>query len=425
MKKILLIAILISLLISHNAYAQTLNLNDCLNIALSHNQSVIDAQEKVNAANAKLGQSVSNFLPKLSLSASKGLNYVEMPTPNQASDVTSYSLNVQQTLFAGGKVIAGWQIADVSYQISREELRRIKNETVFNVTASFYDLLKVQKGLLVINESIANLKRNIEQTQVFYDSGIGSNIDLLRVKTQLANSNINRIQAENGVKLAGLALENILGQKLPSDFELKEDEFKKVAQLELSQDDALDLAYKNRPEWRSYNLAMEIARKALNIAYGGFLPNIAYLYSIGRTKSEYPTAQSSNSDLSNWRSMFVASWTLFDGFFTVNQIREAKANYNSAAAQQENIRNGIELEVNSAYLNLKSAEEKIAAAQTAAELADKTLKTVEISYRSNIASEQNYLDAHTVNEAAQLNLISAKYDYEVARAKLNKSIGKD
>ncbi|MFA4967129.1 MAG: TolC family protein [Candidatus Margulisiibacteriota bacterium] len=434
-----LIIIFALMMMANAAMAQTYNLTDCVNIAISHNQSVIDAQEKVNASNAKLGESTSNFFPKLSLNASKGFNYSEpmsiiLPQsmgggsfttgPNEASNVASYSFNVQQTLFAGGRVIMGWQIANVAYQAQKEDLRRVMNETHLSVTSAFFDLLKAQKGLEIIKSSISNMKRNVEQTQVFYDSGIGSNIDLLRAKTQLANLEIVRISAENGVQLAKLALENTLGQKLPADYKIEEPEINSDNLFNVTQEEALNLAYANRPEWREFNFAMDIAGKALNLSYGGFLPNIAYAYSYGRTKLEYPTATTNNSDLSNWKSMLVASWSLFDGFLTVSQIREGRANYNSAVAQQQNIKNAIELDVNSAYLNLKSAGEKIKASQTAADLAGRTLRTVEVSYKANIATEQNYLDSHTANQSAQLNLSSSRYDYEVAKAKLNKAIGK-
>ena len=227
MKKPALIAALF-LFLAVPSFAQPLTLKESLDIALTHNQSVIDAQGKVDAANAKLGEATSGFLPKFSLSASEGPSYSQptdiilpaafgggaFPTgPDEASKVTSYSFNFQQTLFAGGRVIAGWQIADVGYQAAREDLRRVQNETELNVTSAFYGLLKAEKGLEVIKSSISNMERNVEQTKIFYDSGIGSNLDLLRAETMLANLNINRIQADNGAKLARLAFENVLGKK--------------------------------------------------------------------------------------------------------------------------------------------------------------------------------------------------------------------
>jgi len=123
--------------------------------------------------------------------------------------------------------------------------------------------------------------------------------------------------------------------------------------------------------------------------------------------------------------MVMASWSLFDGLQTVNQIKGANAELNAARAQKQIVSDGIALEVNSAYLTLLSAYDRISAARDAAELADRTLKSAEISYQANILSEQNYLDAHTANQAAQLALISAWSDFEVAKARLNKVVGKD
>jgi outer membrane protein TolC len=171
-------------------------------------------------------------------------------------------------------------------------------------------------------------------------------------------------------------------------------------------------------------MGLELAEKAILLNYGNFLPSITYLYSMGESRTEYPSYGSYNSDLTNWRSMLVASWSLFDGFETINQIKGSRAELNAARAQKQIISDGIALEVNSAYLNLLSAYDRIGAARYAADLAKRTLQIAEISYRSNILSEQNYLDAHAANQATQLGLISARFDFEVAKARLNKAVGK-
>jgi outer membrane protein TolC len=122
--------------------------------------------------------------------------------------------------------------------------------------------------------------------------------------------------------------------------------------------------------------------------------------------------------------LLVASWSIFDGFSTINQIKDAQSQLKAAQAQEKIIRDGIALEVKSAYLNLISTRARINAAEIAANLAEKTLKTAEINYKANIISEQSYLDVQTTNQASQLLLWTARYDFEVAKAKLNKAVGK-
>ena len=419
--------------------ASALTLQQSLDIALANNSAVVAALDKVHVAEAKRGEAFSNFLPHVSATASAGKNFVEYPLialppqmgggsfatgPDEAANANSYQLTVNQTLFTGGKLLVGQTIADINSQIAWQDYLRSSNETVLNVISSYYDYLKAKKSLEVIDASLDNLNRNLQQTQVFYDSGIGSNVDFLRVRTQVANVKIAELQAQNGLRLARLVFETNLGQKLKQDEVPAEAELTAAPAVNLDQDQVLKTAYDNRPEWNQFELGLTAAGKAVGLSYSNFLPNLALQYSIGRSIAEYPNNPASDSNLENWRYMLVGSWNIFDGFNTPMQIKESYASLDAAKAQARQIKDAIALEVNSAYLNLQSAVDKIAASQVAADLADKTLQTAEINYNAQILTEQQYLDAHTADQAAQLALWSSKYDYEVAKAKLNKAVGK-
>ncbi|MDD5594480.1 MAG: TolC family protein, partial [Candidatus Margulisbacteria bacterium] len=235
-------------------HADALTLKESVDIALAKNPAVVAAWEKVNVAGARRGEAFSNFLPHVSANASGGQNFVEYPVivlpqqfgggtlatgPNEAANLTSYSLTVNQTLFTGGKLLVGYNIADISYQAAYQDYLRAANETALNTTASFYDYLKAKKSLDVIKASLDNLNRNLLQTQVFYDSGIGSNVDLLRVKTQVANVEIAKLQAENGLRLTKLAFETLLGQKLKPGEEPSESKLTESPSVELNPDTVL------------------------------------------------------------------------------------------------------------------------------------------------------------------------------------------
>jgi outer membrane protein len=420
-------------------HAAALTLPQSLDIALANNPAVVAALYKVRVAEAKRGEAFSNFLPHVSATASAGKNFIEYPViilpaqlgggsfasgPDEAANANSYQLTVNQTLFTGGKLLVGQTIAEINYQIAWQDYLRSLSETGLNVVSSYYDYLKAKKSLEVIDASLDNLNRNLQQTQVFYDAGIGSNIDLWRVKTQVANVKIAQLQARNGLRLARLAFETNLGKKLKQDDAPAEAELVSGPVINLDQDQVLKTAYDNRPEWKQFELGLTAADKAVGLSYSNFLPNLALQYSIGRSIAEYPNNPASDSNLENWRCLLVGSWNIFDGFNTPMQIKESYASLDAAKAQARQIKDCIALEVNSAYLNLASAVDKIAASRIAADLAGKTLQMAEVNYKAQILTEQQYLDAHTADQAAQLALWSSKYDYEVAKAKLNKAVGK-
>ncbi len=428
-----------AILLLFSCGANAVTLKDCIELGYKNNPSVVAAKENVNAASAKMGQAASAVLPSVGLSATKGKNYSQPMTitlppvfgggtistaPDEVSDYTSYSLNVQQPLFSGGKILTGLAIARSGYDIAVEELRKTSQEVEFAVTKAYYDYIKSGKHIEIMESSIANLKRNLAITQVLFDSGIATESDVLRIKTAIANYNVLKIQAKSGHDIALLALNAAIGIDLPAGTEL-EDDFTGADMSSLpSEKEAVSIALLNRPDYLSFKQALKVADSAVSLAYSGYLPNIAFSYSSGNTKNEYHSNTSSNSNLNNWRAMFVGSWTLFDGFKTENQVREAFASLNAAKAQEKAIEDGIKLDVSSSHINLSASSEKLAAAQLAAELASRALKSIEVSYGANISSRQMYLETQTTHLVAVTDFWNAKCDLEIAKAKMNKATGK-
>ncbi|HVN67557.1 MAG TPA: TolC family protein, partial [Candidatus Sulfotelmatobacter sp.] len=335
-----LVPIIAFFLFTLSGHAAALTLPQSLDIALANNPAVVSALEKVHVAEAKRGEAFSNFLPHVSATASAGKNFIEYPMiilpaqlgggsfssgPDEAANANSYQLTVNQTLFTGGKLLVGQTIAEINYQVAWQDYLRASNETVLNVISSYYDYLKAKKSLEVIDASLDNLNRNLQQTQIFYDAGIGSNIDFWRVKTEVANVKIAQLQARNGLRLARLVFETNLGKKLEQDDDPAEAELAYNPAINLDRDQVLKAAYENRPEWKQFELGLTAADKAVGLSYSNFLPNLALQYSIGRSIAEYPDNPASDSNLENWHCLLVGSWNIFDGFNTPMQIKESYA----------------------------------------------------------------------------------------------------
>lgn len=431
-----LTAMILAAIVAMAGNAGALTLKESLDIAMKSNPLIISAKEKLNAASARMGQAGSAVLPTVTLSATKGKNYSQPVTmvvppigtittgPDEASDYTSYSLGVQQALFTGGKILTGMSIAGAGYDIAKEDLRKAQQDVEYNVTSSYFEYLKSKKRVEIINSSIKNLERNLSIAQVLYDSGLASVSEVLRIKTSIANFKVAEIQARSMSDIARLTFETAVGIRFAGDLSLEEEKLSGIPGKLPSGSDLLSVAYQNRPDYLSYKNGLKAAGDAINMAYSGYLPNIAFSYSTGKTIIEYNKNTASNSDLNNWRAMFVGSWTLFDGLGTENKIREAYSILASAKAQEQSIKDALSLDVNSSYLTLLAAVEKVAAAETAEDLAGKTLRSVEVSYGSDTISRQMYLETQTSYLVAATDLWSAKYDLEVAKSRLNRAVGK-
>lgn len=422
-----------------SGFASAITLQECIDLALENNPSITAAKENLNAASSRMGQAGSAVLPSVGLSATKGKNYSQPMTitlppimgggtistaPDEPSDYTSYTLNVQQSIFTGGKILTGLAIARGGYDMAYQDLKKARQDVEYSVTRSYFDHLKARKHEQIIGSSIKDLERSLAITQVLFDSGIASQSDVLRIRTAVANRRYMQIQARSARDISFLALEAAMGSKIDPKAEFEEELMPALLPEVPGPGPLLELAWENRPDYVAFKQALKVAGSAVNLAYSGYLPNIAFSYSTGKAKNEYHTNTAANSDLNSWRAMFVGSWTIFDGLNTENKVREAFATLNAAKAQERSIMDAISLDVNSSYLTLSAAGEKLDAAEVAADLASKALRSVEVSYGANISSRQIYLETQTAHLIAETDLWNARYDLEIAKAGLNRAVGK-
>jgi len=83
----------------------------------------------------------------------------------------------------------------------------------------------------------------------------------------------------------------------------------------------------------------------------------------------------------------------------------------------------IELETYSAYLNLNSQKEKISVSQLAVESAEENLRLTQQKYDYNLATSNDLIDAEVEVLDAKTKLAFSNADYEITKVKLEVTIG--
>lgn len=423
MKKFLLFLLVV---LSSPSFAGALTLQETVDLALSQNPQVTAAQEKVKAAAARRGQAVAAMLPSLTLSGAYG-RYYSQPyfylLPDETATIVSYSLQLNQPLFVSA-LFPGYSIANAGYQAANEEYRRARNETAVSAIIIYYSVLKAQKALEIASASFKNMERYARQVEAFVQSGLATQSDLMLAETQVANLKVAIVSLQSAVQLARASFNSILSRDLETSFELKETAKVPLLYKPAPLAELLKEAEVKRPEIRALALARQISSDSVGLAKSGYLPSFYLTGSAGRQGSKYHTT-TYDLDLGNWQMTFSGSWALFNGFGTQAKVAEAQANLNAFAAEEKSARDAIALEIKAAYLNWQSAEEKLAAAAEAEELAQKSLKLAEASYASQIGTNLAVLNSQTAYDQAATNLSNARYDLEIAKANLDKAVGID
>ena len=116
---------------------------------------------------------------------------------------------------------------------------------------------------------------------------------------------------------------------------------------------------------------------------------------------------------------------LFNGFGSTARIMRAKANAKKAYYHSEDLKNNLLLELRNIHLSLIEANEKINAGNKKLELASRGYNIANDLFLTGMTTQLELLGAEVSLNRAELNLLQAKYEFQITLAKLSRAIGKN
>lgn len=420
--------------------AHGLTLKESVDLASRNNPTVIAAEKKQAAASAKLGQATGAFMPTLKLDANYSKSYaqpsvIQMTIPTSSGSVTqsftsgtdstvtsnSWTASLNQPLFVAA-LWPGYSLAQKGVELANEEMKKAQLESAFNVTQTYYGVLKAEKFVKLSQESKEMAQSHLNQVKAMFKAGVATRADLLRGEVQLANTDVNLTKAKNGLELAKDAFNNALGRELEENVALEEGSLSETIAALPEYRELLNLALSNRPEWRQFQLNKKIVEETLRISQVEYYPTIFLVGQVGNRGTEYPGY---NSSVNSWSVAGVGSWNIFDGFGRENRIKENSANLEAQIANENQLKSGIALEVRDIYLTLKSALETIDSAKKAVASAEESYKVSASRYNSGVGTNLEVLDAQVALTQTKINYLQSLFDLGTAKARLNKIVGKE
>jgi outer membrane protein len=400
-----------------------LRLQDAVSAALAQNPQVRRAQANADAADFRVGQARAPLLPQLSGSASArftrgpGISLDDTGGQLRGNQLYSVGLTASQLLFDYGQMVgrlpsASAQLAALSATATATRLSvRLSAELAFFSARAQKELLKVAQ------QTLENQDRHHAQVEALVKVGTRAAIDLLQVKTDRANARVQLINAQNGYRLAKATLNQTMGVVGTTEYEVSDELFPPLA----SEADGLDalwaLAKQQRPELAASDAQVKAQESLVSAAWGGYLPSLsasAFANETGPTPSDL-----------DWKigAQVNLSWSLFQGFLTHNQVREARAQVAAANADRDLMWNQIAVEVEQAKLSLDAAKASSEASEEALVNARERLRLAEARYQTGVGNIIELGDAQLAATSAANQRVQAEYEVSNARARLAQALG--
>lgn len=414
-----------------------LSLEESIKMAMDNNPGVLSAKKKVQAAEGMAGKAFSSLLPQVGVQGGIGYLYMQPQTVqikqgptvltlmlgvDEMAAYRNYQATLTQPLFTGGKLLNAHDIARKNLLITKEELRRVKNDIAFQVKEAFFRVVQGKELFDLSNEALNMAKTHLKHVKAMFNAGVATRADILRVEVQVANAEVGVARAKQGYILSKNAFNTVVGQSVDLDVNFIIPKFDESDFGAVNYHGTLALAYNNRPDWNQFLLTKGIADNNYKIKVASYLPDVSYMATYGNNIFEY---SSFRNDYRSWTSMVVGSWNIFDSFGVASEIKEARANMQATEAMETDVRNAIALEVKDACLGLSSAWEMLNSAKKAFTLAKENYKIADIRYTAGVGTNIEVIDAQVAFNQAKTEYTRAKFDFQIAKARINKVAGRE
>jgi outer membrane protein TolC len=389
-----------------------LSLDDSVAMALKNNSAIKIAAVDQDKARFGIDAAEAGRLPVLSLTSSdsRGNSLLGSDTANNFNT----SLHISMPIYTGGRISG--QIEQAKFNADAADLGVVKAEqqTKLDATTGYFSILQTRNMVQVNQETVDNMVSHLKNVQAQYNAGTVAQGDVLQSEVELANAQQNLTKAQNANAVAEASFNNTVGQALDTQSSYQ-DEFT-YDPYSMTLDDSIKLALKNRPEIGQSQDSIAAAKAGVTIADSGRLPTVDITGGTGRVGSDFPGNN-------NWSVGVTANWNLFDSGLTKAQVEEAKTAVSTAAIQDKQIRDGIELEVRTDYLSMKEAEQRIQTSAVAVNQGADSLKIAEAKYAAGVGTNMDVIDAQLALTQAKTNATQALYDFNVDKAQLIKAVG--
>lgn len=405
-------------------HAETLNMEESINIALNNNPGIHIANENIKKADIQIKEAESAGKPRVGLGATyqrldkaTTVDFGGQKIPMNKADNVSANLNVGYMVDVFGTTKSARTAASEGRKAYENSFNQTVNDTVLNVKTAYFNVLRAQKYQNVSQETLNQLKAHLKDAQLHFEAGNIAKYDVLRAETQVANAEQMLISSSNAVSMAKAAFNTVLGRSVEMEFELEEIDSEKYVSVNLN--DCLEAAKKNRPEILSIESMSKVNDELVKIAKNSAKPSFNLQW-VGTHNFDTSVL---NSRENSWVAVLSASFSIFDGGYNKSQIDKAESDANTTKLTKDQVVLGISLEAQQAYLSLIESEERVKAADKAVVQAEEAYRLAVLRYQNGVSIQLEVLDTETALTSAKTNKVNAVYDYQTAFAKLEKAVG--
>ncbi|HSO00075.1 MAG TPA: TolC family protein, partial [Candidatus Nanopelagicales bacterium] len=291
---------------------------------------------------------------------------------------------------------------------------------------AFYNWVLARGNVVVTAESVAQARAHLEDARLTFEVGRISRADVLGLEAQVAAAEQAAVQTEAFLMIAEEQLRQALGSKPDQRMEIGIDVFgappaPPADALQALQQEAL----RRRLEIRALDETIYSLKEVESVTAAGYLPRVdatANLLYANPNPRVFPQTQEFRA---TWDAGVRLTWVLNDTIGNIPAMEAARARTAQIQEQKNLLRDGLRLEVASAYSDLLKASSQIDASERQLVAALEAMRVRTELFRAGRATSTDLIDAENRVTQARLQRINARVGLLAARTRLEHAVGRD
>ncbi|QSQ15738.1 TolC family protein [Myxococcus landrumensis] len=407
-------------------HGATMSLERAVSLAAERNESALAAQQRAQAAEARVARARAFFFPELSATGT----YTRRS--NQSTrEVGGQRVVLQRYNAFGANIVARMTLFDARgfplYRAARLEGEAVGLEAVearrqvgFEAANAFLITLQEQQVFQAAEQRLAFARQSQADAEARAKGGLASTNDVTRAEVEVATAEVALISARNLAETSRLELGYLLVEPVEGGLAAPQALLDDAARPLDAHNALIPGAVERRPDILASRLRVESLEANALEPLARLLPALGVAATYRLTNESGLTGRTGDGFLSA-----DLTWNLFDGGERYAERYERVALARAAALEQQASTRRVDVDIQRARVALENAQAALTQSELATRAARRNAEEQGILYRQGLATALTVADASLQQFEAEVALARSRYALGVALLGLRAAVGLD
>lgn len=422
---------------SMSTFAQNrYSLDSCKSLALANNISFKNASLEVEAAKQVKKAAFTRYFPSieatgLGMKANKAMFSIDVPkgnlpvwdginpallmSPTQVAYFPGFSMSfldegiagmatAVQPIFAGGRIFNGNRLASVGVQASMSQMKLTRDEVLLKTEEQYWQVVSLNQKKGTLDLVINLLDTLYKQASDAYEAGLINRNDIFKITMKQNALKVNKLQLDNGIRLATMALCQTIGIEYDSSLVLVDTIDSPLPPQSIIA--KAEEAVNSREEYNLLHLSMKAEEIKTRMKMGEYLPEVAI--GVGGYYDDLLGDKITNGLVFATVKIPVSGWWEASHSLKERAIREDIARNTSRDKTEL-----MKLQIQKAWSDLEEAYKQIDVANESIKQAEENLKLNSDNYYAGMVNISDMIEAQSLLHQAMNQLTDALVSYRM------------